>query len=134
MKEYRKTYQPLILWCLLLLPVMLSAVPAAGWLGWNERAMIALMMAFMVVMLLGMGVLMTPAEMLPDFFVNFIRPWVPIRFASEGLREIFYFGSGFYTGQSFNAILGIGVAGLAMYILSIFKPVRPKNKKVNHEA
>lgn len=52
MKEYRKTYQPLILWCLLLLPVMLSAVPAAGWLGWNERAMIALMMAFVVVMLL----------------------------------------------------------------------------------
>ena len=47
---------------------------------------------------LGMGVLMTPQEMLPDFFVNFIRPWVPIRFASEGLREIFYFGSGFYTG------------------------------------
>src|SRR5690606_39446912 len=56
---------------------------------------------FMVVMLLGMGVLMTPKEMLPDFFVTFIRPWVPIRFAADGLREIFYFGSGFYTGGSF---------------------------------
>lgn len=81
---------------------------------------------FMVVMLLGMGVLMTPKEMLPDFFVTFIRPWVPIRFASEGLREIFYFGSGFYTGQSFNTILGIGIAGLVIYFLSIFKPVRAK--------
>lgn len=81
---------------------------------------------FMVVMLLGMGVLMTPKEMLPDFFVTFIRPWVPIRFASEGLREIFYFGSGFYTGQSFNTILGIGIAGLVVYLLSIFKPVRIK--------
>jgi len=79
---------------------------------------------FMVVMLLGMGVLMTPKEMLPDFFVNFIRPWVPIRFASEGLREIFYFHSGFYTGGSFLTIAGIGIVGLVIYVLSIFKPVR----------
>jgi len=77
---------------------------------------------FMVVMLLGMGVLMTPQEMLPSFFVNFIRPWVPIRFASEGLREIFYFNSGFYTGSSFITIAGIGLAGLVIYILSIYKP------------
>ena len=93
----------------------------SGVTAWIGKPAITL---FMVVMLLGMGVLMTPQEMLPDFFVNFIRPWVPIRFASEGLREIFYFGSGFYTGQSFNTILGIGIAGLTMYILSIFKPVR----------
>ena len=95
----------------------------SGVTAWIGKPAITL---FMVVMLLGMGVLMTPKEMLPDFFVNFIRPWVPIRFASEGLREIFYFGSGFYTGQSFNTILGIGIAGLVMYILSIFKPIRPK--------
>ncbi len=95
----------------------------SGVTAWIGKPAITL---FMVVMLLGMGVLMTPQEMLPDFFVNFIRPWVPIRFASEGLREIFYFGSGFYTGQSFNIILGIGIAGLTMYLLSIFKPVRGK--------
>ncbi|WP_311080822.1 hypothetical protein [Paenibacillus polymyxa] len=74
-------------------------------------------------------VLMTPQEMLPSFFVNFIRPWVPIRFASEGLREIFYFGSGFYTGQSFNTVLGIGIAGLVIFLLSIFKPVRAQATK-----
>ncbi len=67
---------------------------------------------------------MTPQEMLPSFFVNFIRPWIPLRFASEGLREIFYFGGGFYTGQSFNIIAGIGIVGLVIYLLSIFKPVR----------
>ena len=96
--------------------LLVSAITA--WIG---KPAITL---FMVVMLLGMGVLMTPQEMLPDFFVNFIRPWVPIRFASEGLREIFYFGSGFYTGSSFNTILGIGIVGLIIYVLSIFKPVR----------
>ena len=96
--------------------LLVSAITA--WIG---KPAITL---FMVVMLLGMGVLMTPQEMLPSFFVNFIRPWVPLRFASEGLREIFYFGSGFYTGGSFNTILGIGIAGLIIYLLSTFKPVR----------
>ena len=98
----------------------LLVISVTAWIG---KPAITL---FMVVMLLGMGVLMTPMEMLPDFFVNFIRPWVPIRFAAEGLREIFYFGSGFYTGQSFNIILGIGIAGLAIYLLSIFKPAPKK--------
>lgn len=96
--------------------LLVSAITA--WIG---KPAITL---FMVVMLLGMGVLMTPQEMLPAFFVDFIRPWVPIRFASEGLREIFYFDSGFYTGASFNTILGIGIAGLIILALSIFKPLR----------
>ncbi len=96
--------------------LLVSAITA--WIG---KPAITL---FMVVMLLGMGVLMTPQEMLPSFFVNFIRPWVPLRFASEGLREIFYFGSGFYTGGSFNTILGIGIVGLIIFVLSIFKPLK----------
>ncbi len=96
--------------------LLVSAITA--WIG---KPAITL---FMVVMLLGMGVLMTPQEMLPSFFVNFIRPWVPIRFASEGLREIFYFGSSFYTGASFNTILGIGITGFVIFLLSIFKPVK----------
>ena len=101
--------------------LLVSAITA--WIG---KPAITL---FMVVMLLGMGVLMTPLEMLPDFFVNFIRPWVPIRFASEGLREIFYFGSGFYTGGSFITIAGIGIVGLVIYLLSIFKPARAESTK-----
>lgn len=46
--------------------LIISAITA--WIG---KPAITL---FMVVMLLGMGVLMTPKEMLPDFFVYFIRP------------------------------------------------------------
>ena len=101
--------------------LLVSAVTA--WIG---KPAITL---FMVVMLLGMGVIMMPKEMIPDFFVNFVRPWIPIRFAGEGLREIFYFGSGFYTGESFNIILSIGVVGLVIFFLSIFKP--QKNKTIN---
>lgn len=79
---------------------------------------------FMVVMLLGMGVIVMPKEMIPDFFVTFIRPWIPIRFASEGLRDMFYFGDGFHTGASFRILCGIGAAGLVLYGLSAFKPRR----------
>lgn len=93
--------------------LLVSAVPA--WIG---KPAITL---FMVVMLLGMGVIMMPPEMLPDFFVNFVRPWIPIRFAAEGLRDIFYFESGFYTGHSFNVIAGIGIVGLIVFVLSGFK-------------
>ncbi|EUJ42000.1 YhgE/Pip domain-containing protein [Brochothrix campestris] len=93
--------------------LLVSAVTA--WIG---KPAITL---FMVVMLLGMGVIMMPPEMLPDFFVNFVRPWIPIRFAAEGLRDIFYFGSGFYTGHSFNVIAGIGIVGLIVFVLSGFK-------------
>lgn len=96
--------------------LLVSAVTA--WIG---KPAITL---FMIVMLLGMGVIMMPKEMIPDFFVTFVRPWIPIRFAGDGLREIFYFGSGFYTGQSFNIILGIGICGLIIYLLSLFKPAR----------
>jgi len=98
--------------------LLVSAVTA--WIG---KPAITL---FMVVMLLGMGVIMMPKEMIPDFFVTFVRPWIPIRFAGDGLREIFYFGSGFYTGQSFNTILGIGLVGLVIFLLSVFKPARTK--------
>ena len=98
--------------------LLVSAVTA--WIG---KPAITL---FMVVMLLGMGVIMMPKEMIPDFFVTSVRPWIPIRFAGDGLREIFYFGSGFYTGQSFNIIAGIGIVGLIIYVLSVFKPVRGK--------
>ena len=101
--------------------LLVSAVTA--WIG---KPAITL---FMVVMLLGMGVLMMPKEMLPDFFVTFIRPWIPIRFAADGLREIFYFGSGFYTGRSFNTILGIGIAGLVLHLMSVFKSARTPGAK-----
>lgn len=94
--------------------LLVSAVTA--WIG---KPAITL---FMVVMLLGMGVIMMPKEMIPDFFVTFVRPWIPIRFAGDGLREIFYFGSGFYTGESFNIILGIGAVGLVVYLLSFSSP------------
>lgn len=112
------TFVSFAAFCFFLLVISITA-----WIG---KPAITL---FMVVMLLGMGVIMMPPEMIPDFFVTFIRPWIPIRFAAEGLREIFYFGSGFYTGKSFNIIVGIGLSGLLIYILSIFKPVRSKMAK-----
>ena len=52
MGEYRKTYLPLILWCLALVPVMLGTVQIAQWLDLNDRSIVALTMVAVVAMVL----------------------------------------------------------------------------------
>ena len=54
MKEYRKTYAPLILWCLALILVMLGAVKTAVWLGWGDGETVALMLAAVPIMLIAL--------------------------------------------------------------------------------
>lgn len=81
-------------------------------------------MLFMIVMLLGMGTIMMPVEMLPTFFADYVRPWIPMRFAADGLREIFYFNQGFFTGTANTILTSIGLGSLAVYLLSVLKPVK----------
>ena len=54
MKEYRKTYKPLVGWTLALLPVMLGAAMLAEKAGLDDRGMIAMMMTVVVLMLLAL--------------------------------------------------------------------------------
>lgn len=54
MKEYQKTYWPLIVWALALLPLMLGTALLAEHAGLDSRAMTALMMAVVVIMLIGL--------------------------------------------------------------------------------
>lgn len=81
-------------------------------------------MIFMVMMLVGMGTITMPPEMLPSFLANYVRTWMPMRFAADGLREIFYFGTGFYTGSPSNVLMGIGGGALIVYLLSALKPIK----------
>ena len=52
MKEYKKTYWPLIAWCLAMVPAMLAVMPASELFGMGQRETMALMMAIIVLMLL----------------------------------------------------------------------------------
>lgn len=54
MREYRKTYWSLVVWCLALLPVMLGSAKIAQNAGMDERGMTALMMVVVVLMLIGL--------------------------------------------------------------------------------
>lgn len=52
MKEYKKTYWPLIAWCVALVPVMLGTISAAECMKLSDAALVALMMASVILMLL----------------------------------------------------------------------------------
>jgi len=52
MKDYKKTYWPLIAWTLALLPVMLGAAAIAERAGLGDRGMVAAMMVVVMLMLL----------------------------------------------------------------------------------
>lgn len=52
MKEYRKTYWPMILWALALTPAMLGSAALAERAGFDERGIVALMMAAVLIMLI----------------------------------------------------------------------------------
>lgn len=52
MKEYRKTYWPLIVWALALTPVMIGAAKWAEAAHWGDCGMVALMMTAVLIMLL----------------------------------------------------------------------------------
>ena len=73
MKEYRKHYWPLALWCVLLVPVMMLGFYGAQWLGMDELASIAVMMLSMNLALVGLFVLIRRGEYVywinggPDF-------------------------------------------------------------------
>jgi len=54
MKDYKKTYWPLALWCAALVPVMLGVSLPAERAGVDERGMVALMMTVVVLMLIGL--------------------------------------------------------------------------------
>lgn len=52
MKEYKKTYWPLVAWCVALVPAMLGVSLPAERAGLDERGMVALMMGVVVLMMI----------------------------------------------------------------------------------
>ncbi|MDR0350003.1 MAG: hypothetical protein LBH64_00430 [Coriobacteriales bacterium] len=95
-----------------------------GVLAWSGIGGISL---FVLVMALGLIASNLPYELLPTFWQDWIYPWIPLRFISEGLRSIFYEGAGIFNAAT-SVLLWIGAGGLALLLLSVFKP-SPKRGK-----
>lgn len=65
---------------------------------------------------------MFPYEMLPEFWQDWIYPWVPQRFIGDGVRAIVYNGHDAWNSGS-APLLVIGVVGLALLIVVVALPV-----------
>lgn len=70
-----------------------------------------------IIIILGMGTVTIPFEYLPSGFQLFVASWEPMRYMSEGIREILYQRVGLWN-RGTPAIITVAVVGL---ILSMFK-------------
>ncbi len=69
------------------------------WLGFGGIVL------FAITLFLGISTVTIPYELLPQFWQNWVYPWVPVRLVSGGLREIFYV-SGDWFNESSAVFLG----------------------------
>ncbi len=67
----------------------------------------------------GMSLAMIPLEMLPDFWADWIYPWIPQHYIGDGMREILYMDGGLWNPASL-ALVGIAAVGIALAAIGAF--------------
>lgn len=76
------------------------------------------------VLLLGLGVADLPYEFLPAFWQEWIYPWNPLRFLTEGGRALLFQGAGWWN----SATLGLVVTGLVGAALIASSALTPRGR------
>ena len=88
-----------------------------GFFAWHLAAGA---LALVTIIVCGLTTALLPYELLPEFWQNWLYPWVPERFVSEGLHQVLYLGSSAINDSSM-VLLGIGSLGLALMLCSLAK-------------
>ncbi|MFJ7969970.1 YhgE/Pip domain-containing protein [Psychrobacillus sp. NPDC096389] len=96
--------------------LMISAV--LMWLGIKGLPIFIIMLFF------GAPLLAMPPEFLSPFYRNWIYSWLPMRQMIEGLRELFFFGTGFGWSHSVQMLTWIALGSFILLISSSFKKVK----------
>ncbi len=111
--------------CMMLLYLALNNI--AGWLG---------MIGGFCISMLGMMTGIFPAEMLPQFWQDWIYPWTPQHFVGGGLRLIEYVDGGAWNKYTLPMIV-YGIVGVVLMIIVGLIPTkaqREHNLEVQGEA
>ena len=90
MREYRKRYWPLALWCIALVPVMMLGFYGARWLGLDALASVAVMMLSMNLALVGLFVLIWAGEYV--YWINGGPDFAQAKAASSETRREYAWG------------------------------------------
>jgi len=88
-----------------------------GVMSWSKVAGILI---FVTLMLLGLVAANLPYEILPTFWQSYVYPWIPMRFMSDGIKEIFYLDGGIWNSGT-HVLLWFGLGGFLLTILSALK-------------
>lgn len=75
---------------------------------------------FVTLMLLGLVASSMPYEILPIFWQDYVYPWIPMRFMSDGIKEIFYMNGGIWNAGT-QVLAWFGAAGILLILLSALK-------------
>lgn len=82
---------------------------------------------------LGMGTAVLPAQMLPEFWADWVVPWAPQAAIGDGVRNIMYMGgNGFEAG--FGLLAGWGCVGLVALIIALFIPSKKSDTSVESDS
>ncbi|MBM7566235.1 ABC transporter permease [Paenibacillus sacheonensis] len=85
-----------------------------SWLGFAGMPLFVLLFFFAA------PLLALPPELLPAFSHRFIYDWLPLRFAAEGLRDLFYF-RGLNLSRPTWTLAAIGGVAVVLTLLSVLK-------------
>ncbi|UOQ49001.1 ABC transporter permease [Gracilibacillus caseinilyticus] len=101
--------------------LMISAVLSL--IGFGGIGIFAFMLFF------GAPLLAMAPEMMSPFYQDWIYSWLPMRFLVDGLRELFYFGSGL-TWDILSVLTWIAVISTIVLVATGFKPEEKQEETV----
>ena len=95
--------------------LLISAV--LSWIGLGGVAIFVLFMFF------GLPLLQLAPEMLPDFYRDWIYPWLPMRFLFDGVREILFFGGGVLNSSTI-VLVWIAIVSILVHLAKAMIPIK----------
>lgn len=97
-----------------------------GVMSWSKAAGILI---FVTLMLLGLVASNIPYEILPTFWQSYVYPWIPMRFMSDGIKEIFYLDGGIWNSGT-QVLVWFGLGGFLLTILSTLKKEKIEKSEI----
>jgi YhgE/Pip-like protein len=102
---------------------LISAV--LSWLGLKGLPI------FVIVLFFGAPLLSMAPEIMPDFYREWIYPWLPMRFMVDGVRELFFFGEHLTWNPSISALALISLISLCALFASALPASSVKKRGVS---
>lgn len=100
---------------------LISAV--LSWLGLKGLPI------FVIILFFGAPLLSMAPEIMPDFYREWIYPWLPMRFMVDGVRELFFFGEHLTWNHSVSALALISLISLCALFASALPASSVKKEK-----